>query len=93
MSQVCWSEIHGLQYEMASTFRDFFKSENGSVSGLNQLVQTKAPLGDEWSKEELANLADLLGRTIEENNDISLGLQLSLKLSVFQKLKLEPDLQ
>ena len=80
MWQVCWNGIHRLQYEMASTFRDFFKSENGSVSGLNQLVQTKAPLGDEWSKEELANLADLLGRTIEENNDISLGLQLWLKL-------------
>ena len=75
MKQVCSSGIYQLQYEMASTLRDFFKSENGSVSGLNQLVQSKAPLGDEWSKEELANLAELLGRTIEENNDISLGLE------------------
>ena len=60
-----------LQYEMASTFCDFFKSENCPLSGLNQLVQTKAPLGDEWSKDEVANLADLLGRTIQENGDIS----------------------
>ena len=73
------------------TIREFFADEHASIDVLGELLAERAPMGDDWAKQDLVNLTELFSGSFDGTGDLGDAVDSRSLIEIMEQLALSSN--